>query len=231
MTREPTVTFEPEDDQDDELHDLLREGEGFIAEVWRNDRGEVHRLDGPARIIRDKNGNVDREEWWKNGLLHREDGPAIVTNYQSGAFGYCHKWFREGRLHRERGPAIIDVGEQGYPLRQEWHQNGLPHRIGGPAIVRTDEETGINQEEIWCFEGALHNDDGPALIHRDEAFGRAMHQSHWVHGTPTKLPPRINDWLAEQDYFQTGHFEKMPPQKRVGTTTPRPSMNFPEPQR
>ena len=39
---------------------------------YYNDKGEYHRLDGPAAI--DKNGP---KCWCKNGRLHREDGPAI----------------------------------------------------------------------------------------------------------------------------------------------------------
>lgn len=47
--------------------------------------------------------NVDIEGnifWYKDGLLHREDGPAI--EYKGGSKG----WWIEGRLHREDGPAI-----------------------------------------------------------------------------------------------------------------------------
>ena len=39
--------------------------------------------------------------WYLSGLLHREDGPAIIRN--DGA----KFWYKNGRLHREDGPAII----------------------------------------------------------------------------------------------------------------------------
>ncbi len=38
--------------------------------------------------------------WYKNGLLHREDGPAIER--QDGS----KEWWLHGELHRESGPAI-----------------------------------------------------------------------------------------------------------------------------
>jgi hypothetical protein len=63
---------------------------------WRNKRGKLHRLDGPA--VEFANGD---EEWHKNGLLHRLDGPAYIT-----ADGH-KEWFFEGLLHREDGPAVI----------------------------------------------------------------------------------------------------------------------------
>ena len=40
------------------------------------------------------------KEWWLDGNLHREDGPAI--EYPTG-----HKqWYLNGKRHREDGPAI-----------------------------------------------------------------------------------------------------------------------------
>ena len=43
-----------------------------MPKVWYNDRGQFHRVDGPA--IEYANGT---KSWYLNGKLHREDGPAI----------------------------------------------------------------------------------------------------------------------------------------------------------
>ncbi len=51
--------------------------------------------------------------WYKEGLLHREDGPA--REYTNGD----KYWDKEGKLHRTDGPAI--VGINGY---KEWFVNG-----------------------------------------------------------------------------------------------------------
>mgnify|MGYP001809903921 CR=1 FL=1 len=40
------------------------------------------------------------KEWFLNGQLHRDDGPAI--EYADGA----KSWYKEGKLHREDGPAV-----------------------------------------------------------------------------------------------------------------------------
>lgn len=40
------------------------------------------------------------KEWFLNGILHREDGPAI--EWPHGA----KDWYFHGDLHRESGPAI-----------------------------------------------------------------------------------------------------------------------------
>lgn len=39
-------------------------------------------------------------EYYDNGLLHREGGPAAILK------GGTRLWFYEGRLHREDGPAV-----------------------------------------------------------------------------------------------------------------------------
>ena len=48
---------------------------GEHGEIWKNEKGQIHREDGPAVINSD-----GTHEWWLNGKLHREDGPAIVRN-------------------------------------------------------------------------------------------------------------------------------------------------------
>jgi hypothetical protein len=86
------------------------------------------------------------QEWWKNGQLHREDGPAVI--HPDGT----QKWWKNGKRHREDGPAVI------YPNgSQEWWKDGKLHREDGPAIVYPD---GIEQ---WFHDGKLHREDGPAV--------------------------------------------------------------------
>jgi len=64
---------------------------------------------------------------YKNGCLHREDGPSVI--HSNGE--EC--WYHNGKLHREDGPAIVfpDGTEQ-------WLQNGFWHREDGPAIIYSD---------------------------------------------------------------------------------------------
>lgn len=55
----------------------------MTMKVYRNKRGDLHRLDGPAI-----DGHT--KEWYINGKLHREDGPAII--YNDG----IKRWFLNG---------------------------------------------------------------------------------------------------------------------------------------
>ena len=65
-------------------------------------------------------------EWYLNGKLHREDGPAIT--HQSGEWG----WYLNGKLHRDGGPAMQIEGDEA------WYQHGKLHNTHGPAITYAD---------------------------------------------------------------------------------------------
>lgn len=45
--------------------------------LWRNEKGELHREDGPAIEYPD-----GYKQWYINGKRHRADGPAIEGLYQ-----------------------------------------------------------------------------------------------------------------------------------------------------
>jgi len=79
---------------------------------WRNKRGKLHRLDGPA--VEFTNGT---KEWHKNGLLHRLDGPAYIT-----ADGH-KEWIFRDILHREDGPAIIYADGS-----KNWYLDGIRYK-------------------------------------------------------------------------------------------------------
>lgn len=62
---------------------------------YRNKDGLLHRDDGPA--VEHPDGS---KEWWVHGKRHREGGPAI--EWSDGS----KYWYINDKLHREDGPAI-----------------------------------------------------------------------------------------------------------------------------
>lgn len=72
---------------------------------WLTKCGMVHRLDGPA-IISDSGYTV----WSQYGLRHREDGPALMRGCGST------EWWIHGKQHRIDGPAVDD----GYGNVEYW---------------------------------------------------------------------------------------------------------------
>ncbi len=64
----------------------------------RNEKGELHRTDGPA--IEDEDGS---RAWFIHGKRHRTDGPA--TEWANG----YRAWWLNGKRHRIDGPAVVDA--------------------------------------------------------------------------------------------------------------------------
>ena len=60
--------------------------------------------------------------WYRNGMRHREGGPAIIGP------GTEEYWYN-GMLHRQDGPAIINDECTAY------YQNNDLHRLDGPALI------------------------------------------------------------------------------------------------
>ncbi len=59
----------------------------YGSKRWRNDKGQLHREDGPAIEY----AGVDRKCWFINGKCHREDGPAIEYGDGQKAYYYHGK--------------------------------------------------------------------------------------------------------------------------------------------
>jgi hypothetical protein len=95
------------------------------------------------------------KQWWVNGKLHRDDGPAIEL-----ADGTC-AWYQNDMLHRTDGPALL--GADGYNV---WYCNGKLHRTDGPAIeyANGDKEYYINDIKLTSAEFAATLDKDTALL-------------------------------------------------------------------
>ena len=66
----------------------------YGTKYWKNDKGKLHRIDGPAIEYADGD-----KKWFVNDKQHRIDGPAI--EYSDGS----KSWLINGKLHRIDGPA------------------------------------------------------------------------------------------------------------------------------
>ena len=107
--------------------------DAYNTKAWFKD-GNLHREDGPAVEY-----STGSNEWWLNGKRHREDGPAIEA--EDGT----KMWFKHGKRHREEGPAIEYANGE-----KHWYKNDKGHRADGPAI---EYASGIKH---WIFEGVYY---------------------------------------------------------------------------
>lgn len=100
--------------------------------------GILHREDGPALITTD-----GAQFWYKHGERHREDGPAIIMSNGT------QEWWVNGHCHREDGPAIIYSDGT-----QEWRNYTRRHRVDGPAVSRPNglDEWWVNDNYVYQWE-------------------------------------------------------------------------------
>lgn len=93
-----------------------------------------------------------KDAWYKNGVLHRDGKPAIVTKDR------VKIWYDNGVRHREGAPAV-EFPDGGY----RWYHKGMLHRADGPAVLVCRGRSKVTAE-YWYLNGELHREDGPALI-------------------------------------------------------------------
>jgi antitoxin component YwqK of YwqJK toxin-antitoxin module len=150
---------------------LTHPHEGVTEEYYRN--GRCHREDGPACLQRLANGIVVTERWGRNGELHRENGPAWIDRHENGIV-LSERWFHEPEgLHRTNAPAWIERDDDGTVTAEYWYHHRLLDRTDGPAWVARNPDGSASDR--YFLNGQLHRDDGPASIER-YAPGSAIHQ-------------------------------------------------------
>ena len=114
------------------FYDIKIDEDGNV--FYYNEKGELHRIDGPAVEYADA-----RKEWRQEGRWHRLDGPAIELRDGSKF------WYVNDKLHRLDGPAV--VGSNGY---KAWY-------IGGELIGKSKDGFTDKDFERWKKEHGYEN--------------------------------------------------------------------------
>ncbi len=158
---EQFVAEHPELDRNEYVPDFEQKIGANGTKAWYRD-DVLHREEGPA--IEYADGST---AWFWDGKLHREKGPAI--KYVNGS----EMWYWDGKLHNENGPAIIDVPGR----REKWYWDGKLHRKDAPAIIiynsdhhhHLDEwdKDGFDGTKEWYWDGKRHRENGPAIERAD----------------------------------------------------------------
>ena len=117
------------------------------------------------------------KEWYYDGVLHRDDGPAVKL--LSGG----ELWYRHGVRHRDGDlPAVVLTNGN-----RSWWKNGVWHRENGPAV-----EYG-NGDKEWWLNGKKHREGGlPAVEYFD---GR---REWWIKGVKYDghIREKKPDWMT-----------------------------------
>lgn len=149
--------------------------------TWWYKNGELHRVDGPARIIYFENGQIDEEEWIKDGKSHRiNDAPAYIKYFESGKIQQ-KSWYVDGKRHRNNdapgykdgkhyyhvdSPPIIKYFKNAFYGVMMWLRYG-DFRIDAPAVINYFENGQIEKEE-WWQNGKHYRIDAPGIVEYSE---------------------------------------------------------------
>ena len=74
--------------------------------VWRNDKGQLHRLDGPAFELAS-----GTKYWYQNGQFHRLDGPALEWANGDKSWYINGKWLTEAEFLARTQPKELTMDE------------------------------------------------------------------------------------------------------------------------
>jgi hypothetical protein len=110
----------------------------------RKHSAKLDRRDGPATIERYPSGN-GRDIYYRNGKIHRDNGPAFVTRAD------CltnEEYYRDGRHHREDGPAVI-TRLPGGVVHEHYCREGEFHRDDGPACVVREADGSVREQSFY----------------------------------------------------------------------------------
>lgn len=94
-----------------------------VTASWNDENGYLHRVNGPAMIMKDvwdenNRGGWYLKEWYFHGFLHRIGGPA--REWADGS----EEWFVHGRIHRLDGPARTYAPNDHIMCRRtEWYHS------------------------------------------------------------------------------------------------------------
>jgi hypothetical protein len=88
-------------------------------EIYLNQINELRRYIKNVSITRnDIDKKIIKEEWKSDGVLHRDDGPALVTYYDNGTVER-EEFYKDGKLGR--------IESQFEPVLTTYHTNGNVH--------------------------------------------------------------------------------------------------------
>lgn len=149
-------------------------------EVWMVN-GLEHRAPGfPSRTVwREGTHELFLMQYCINGKLHRDgDEPAFVR-YPPKSIET--DYYNEGVLHRDGGPASVKVNQEtDVKMHESWWHTGERHRVGDePALIERDPHSKvIVREEYWQL-GMLHRMRNPAVIKRDPNTGSVISEEYF----------------------------------------------------
>lgn len=137
-------------------------------ETWETPNGDLHRLDGPAVIRRDRaTGNITHSGYWVDGHAHRSEGKPAAQEHDPIS-GQCiwRSFSVEGQYERPNNLPhceflSVDAGVVYRAEYRLWNgSRSVLHREDGPAVLIFDRSTGEPVEVQFYRNGRKQIEHG-----------------------------------------------------------------------
>lgn len=142
-----------------------------LETVTRNEVGELHSFrDRPAVELFDGDGNLIRQQWFRNGAQHRDEGPAEIDFRPGDGSVEQEEWFRDGKRSNPSGPALVEYHGNGRVAREDWILDNLYFRAEGLPEITYFSKSGkpvffeFVRADGSLIRQVLPDPDKPALV-------------------------------------------------------------------
>lgn len=82
-------------------------------------------------------------------------------------------WYKNGVLHRLDGPAVIIWDHNGIKIEENWYKDGKLHRLDGPAIRHVRRWTGVNLRRYYINDIYYTEEEFKAYTEQTKGLDRA----------------------------------------------------------
>ena len=124
----------------------------------------------------------------KNGLLHKDNGPAIILK---GFFYYEFRWYQNGLLYNENGPTRFIYKrnlDNNFEIEFFYNKNGVIDENYVKHYIKFNNNNKIiKKEEKWYKNGKIHNINGPAFFKWDDD-GNLISKKWYINGEEQENP-------------------------------------------
>lgn len=136
--------------------------------------GLLHREDGPAIEV-NRGSDIRKQIWYRNGVPWNGDGPAMVFRSKtSTTASHLEPNGKIGRDPRE-GPADITYGADGRIIEQRYMRDG---RLAPPPDPNAPALDSVGQKRWVNSKGETHRIGAPAVVHTNK-YHPAVNHEEW----------------------------------------------------
>lgn len=124
-------------------------------EVWVNDEGLLHNLNGPAF----RGSDNGREEWWRDGIRHRNGGPALTTDHRE-------EWWYNGLFYPSAedfydSTVVVPLNQKFSQLREALHSETKEIlKVFREVQLRPDKRDAFGYEDVRFVCGSVEFNAG-----------------------------------------------------------------------